>query len=257
MIKRYLLVLILLLCTYGIVLAQERPLTVFCAADLRYAMDEVVAVFKQKHPDAKVETIYGSSGRAYAQIRNNAPYDLYFSANIDYPERLLKDGHGIGKAELYAIGRVVLWQRKGGRLDLSQGMEVLRDPSIRRLAIANPEHAPYGVAGMEALKTHGMWEDLQSKLVMGENISQAAHFAASGAADVGIIAYSLALAPEMKEIAEPFQLIDAKAHNPLRQGYMITNYGAGHSLSRVFADFVQSKEGKEILKLYGFEAPGQ
>ncbi len=255
--KQLLLLIIVLFAISTSLQAQDRPLTVFGAADLRYALDEVANAFKKKHPDARVETIYGSSGRAYAQIRNAAPYDLYFSANIEYPQRLLQDGHGIGEATLYAIGRIVLWQRKGGKLDLSKGMEVLRDPSIRRISIANPEHAPYGVAGMEAMKTHGMWEELQPKLVMGENISQAAHFIASGAADVGLIAYSLALAPEMKKIGEPFELINAMDHNPLRQGYMITNYGAKHPLSRTFADFVESEEGKAILKVYGFEVSAQ
>ena len=255
--KRFLPLIIILFAVSSSLYAQDRTLTVFGAADLRYAMEEVVNSFKKNHPTAKIETIYGSSGRAYAQIRNAAPYDLYFSANIEYPERLLRDGHGIGDATPYAIGRVVLWQRKGGKLDLSKGMEVLRDPSIRRISIANPEHAPYGVAGMESMKTHGMWEELQPKLVMGENISQAAHFIASGAADVGIIAYSLALAPEMKQLGEPFELIDAKDHNPLRQGYMITNYGADHPRSRTFADFVESEEGKAILKVYGFEVPAQ
>jgi len=253
--KRLLVLIIILFAVSTSLHAQDRPLTIFGAADLRYAMDEVAIAFKNKHPDVRVETIFGSSGRAYAQIRNQAPYDLYFSANIDYPQRLLRDSHGIGEATLYAIGRVVLWQRKGGKLDLSKGMDVLRDPSIRRISIANPEHAPYGVAGMEAMKTHGMWEELQPKLVMGENISQAAHFIASGAADVGIIAYSLALAPQMKQLGEPFMLIDAQDHSPLRQGYMITNYGAKHPLSRAFADFVEGKAGKAILKVYGFEVP--
>jgi len=255
--KYFLLLLLFILTSTPSLCAQDRPLTVFGAADLRYAMDEVVTAFKQVHPSANIETLYGSSGKAYAQIHNGAPYDLYFSANIDYPERLLRDSHGIGEAKLYAIGRVVLWQRKGGTLDLSKGMDVLRDPAIRRLAIANPEHAPYGVAGMETLKTHGLWEKLQSKLVMGENISQTAHFAATGAADVGIIAYSLALAPEMKEKGEPFVLIDATDHNPLRQGYMITNHGAGHPLSKPFSAFVESTQGKNILKQYGFEVPQQ
>ena len=255
--KYFLFFMLLIIASTTCLQAQDRALTVFAAADLRYAMEEVVNSFKKNHPTTKIETIYGSSGRAYAQIRNAAPYDLYFSANIEYPERLLQDGHGIGEATLYAIGRIVLWQRKGGKLDLSKGMGVLRDPSIRRISIANPEHAPYGVAGMEAMKTHGLWEELQPKLVMGENISQAAHFIASGAADVGIIAYSLALAPEMKQLGEPLELIDAKDHNPLRQGYMITNYGAKHPQSRTFADFVESEEGKATLKMYGFEVPAQ
>lgn len=237
--------------------SQARPLTVFGAADLRYAMDEVVTTFKQIHPSVNIETIYGSSGKAYAQIRNGAPYDLYFSANIDYPEKLLQEGYGIGEAKLYAIGRIVLWQRRGGKLDLSKGLELLRDPSIRRIAIANPEHAPYGVAGMESLKTQGIWEEVQSRLVMGENISQTAHFAAAGTAEVGIIAYSLALAPEMKELGEPFVLIDATDHSPLRQGYMITNHGAKHPLSKEFSAFVESAQGKNILKQYGFEVPQQ
>lgn len=253
--KQRLLFIIFLLIAGTSLHAQDRPLTIFAAADLRYAMEDMVAAFKQQLPDAGIETIYGSSGRAYAQIRNNAPYDLYFSADISYPERLLRDGHGIGEVKPYAIGRIVLWQRQSGSLDSSRGMTALRDPSIRRIAIANPDHAPYGVAGMEALKTHDLWDDLQRKLVMGENISQTAHFVASGAADVGIIAYSLALAPEMKRIGAPFVLIDNKDHNPLRQGYMITNHGATHPLSGVFADFIESAQGKAILREYGFEVP--
>ena len=191
----------------------------------------------------------------YAQIRNNAPYDLYFSADISYPERLLRDGHGVGEVVPYATGRIVLWQRRGGRLDLRPGMTTLRDPSIRRIAIANPDHAPYGVAAMEAMKTHGLWDELQRKLVMGENISQAAHFVASGAADIGIIAYSLALAPEMKRISEDFELIDGKDHTPLLQGFIITNHGATHPRAATFADFFQSEQGKIILKNFGFEVP--
>ncbi|WP_027390284.1 molybdate ABC transporter substrate-binding protein [Chrysiogenes arsenatis] len=249
------LALVLLVSLTSGAFAQNKPLTVFGAADLRYALDAVVIAFNKEHPNTKIETIYGSSGKAYAQIRNGAPYDLYFSANIAYPESLIKDGFGIGEAKLYAIGRIVLWQRKGGKIDLFKGISVLNDPAVKKVAIANPEHAPYGVAAMQTLKTHGMWDGIQPKLVMGENISQAAHFAASGAADVGIIAYSLALAPEMKQIGEPFVMIDYKDHKPLRQGYMITKTGANHPLAKTFAEFIEGKTGKEILKQYGFEVP--
>ncbi|NUN13553.1 MAG: molybdate ABC transporter substrate-binding protein [Myxococcales bacterium] len=245
------------LCFAGNGVADAQPLTIFGASDLRYALDEVVLAFKKKNPGAEIQTTYGSSGKAYAQIRNGAPYDLYFSANISYPETLVKEGFGVGEAKLYAIGRIVLWQRKGGKLDLSKGVKLLTDNSVRKIAIANPEHAPYGVAAKETFIKHGIWDQIQSRLVMGENISQTAHFVASGAADVGIIAYSLAIAPDTKTLGEPYVLIHKDDHAPLRQGYMITKSGSKKPLAKPFAEFLESNEGKEILKKYGFEVPNE
>jgi molybdate transport system substrate-binding protein len=233
---------------------SAEPLRIFAASDLRYAMDEMIAEFRKKHPDATVEPIYGSSGKAYAQIRSGAPYDLFFSASIDYPESLIREGFGAGESHLYAIGRIVLWVRRGFGVDLRRGLELLRDPSVRKIAIANPEHAPYGIAAREALIKKGVWDEVKRKIVMGENIAQAAHFAASGATDVGIIAYSLALSPEMRSLGE-FRLIDATDHAPLRQGFIITKRGAAHPTARSFADFILGPEAKRIFQKYGFVVP--
>lgn len=247
--KRFLLVMILVSMCISSALAQS--LTVVAAASMRFAMEDAARSFERAHPGSSVEVVYSSSGKAYAQIINGAPFDMFFSADMHYPQTLHREGHTMGEAHEYAVGRIVLWQRKGGAVDLNKGIAGLDIPAVRRLAIANPELAPYGFAAQEALETAGLWGKLSRRLVMGENISQASHFAASGAAQAGITAYSLALSDDMQRIGE-FVLIDESMHSPMPLGFVILKRAEGNALAQDFAAFIVGSDGKEILARYGF-----
>src|SRR5580658_5912935 len=177
--------------------AQE--ITVAAAADLQFAMQDVAARF-QKETGKTVKLIYGSSGNFFQQIQNGAPFDMFFSANLDYPKKL--EAAGLtepGSFYPYAKGKIVLWVRSESKLDLSSGMKVLLDPSVKKIAVANPQHAPYGQAAVSAMQNEKIYERVKDKFVLGENISQTASFVVSGSADAGIVALSLALSPNMKD----------------------------------------------------------
>ena len=194
-------------------------LQVAAAADLKFAMAEIVEAFRKVHPDDKIDVIHGSSGKFHAQIQQGAPFDLYFSADIVFPRELEQQGFSVGPTRPNAVGRIVLWSnvRDASRMTLAD----LADPAIRKIAIANPHHAPYGKRAEEALRSAGLWERLQAKLVQGENIAQAAQFVQTGNAEVGIIALSLALNPVLAA-AGGYHLIDDKLHEPLEQGFILT-----------------------------------
>lgn len=232
----------------------EEKLTIAAAADLKFALDEIVVLFKSTHPAAQIETIYGSSGNFSTQIRQGAPYDLYFSADIAYPRALKAEGFAASEVQAYAVGRIVLWSpsRDARKLTLA----ALADPSILKIAIANPQHAPYGKRAEEALKAAGVWEKVEPKLVYGENIAQTAQYVQSGNAQVGIIALSLALSPELARQGS-YALISDKLHQPLEQGFIITRRAADNPLAREFAWFFAGKEARAIMTRYGFVLPGK
>lgn len=230
----------------------QQHITIAAAADLRYALDEIVVQFNHTHPGASIETIYGSSGRFGTQIRQGAPYDLYFSADIAYPRSLYADGLSASEVQAYGVGRIVLWgpSRVAGSMTLAG----LTDPSIKHIAIANPQHAPYGKRAEEALKAAGVWEHVSAKLVYGENIAQTAQFVQSGNAQVGIIALALALSPELAKQGS-YTLIPAKLHQPLLQGYIITRRAANNPLAHEFARYMVGAEAGIIMTHYGFSLP--
>ncbi len=232
----------------------EEKITIAAAADLKFALGEIVVLFKSTHPAAQIETIYGSSGKFSTQIRQGAPYDLYFSADISYPRALKAEGFASSEVQPYAVGRIVLWSpsRDAGKMTLAD----LADPSIRKIAIANPQHAPYGKRAEEALRAAGMWEKIKAKLVYGENVAQTAQFVQTGNAQVGIIALSLALSTEMAKQGD-YALIPDKLHQPLEQGFIITERAADNLLVRDFAAFIAGKEARNIMSRHGFELPGE
>ncbi len=242
----------LLACSNPLMAADK--IAIAAAADLKFAMQEIVALFAQSHPGKTVETIYGSSGKFYAQIRQGAPFDLYFSADIAYPQLLERDGFAATPTRRYAIGRLVLWSptRDASKMSLTD----LADPSIRKIAIANPKHAPYGKRAEEALRAAGVWNAVANKLVMGENIAQTAQFVHTGNADVGIIALSLALNKALAAQGR-YALIDDRLHEPLDQGFIITRRAAGNALARQFADFMAAPEARRIMIRHGFALPGE
>lgn len=234
--------------------AHAEKITIAAAADLKFAMDDIIAGFKKSHPGNEVGVIYGSSGKFLTQIQQGAPYDLYFSADIAYPRELAKTGMAASEVRPYAFGRIVLWSNSLNAAKMT--LASLTDPRITRIAIANPKHAPYGKRAEEALRASGLWDRLQSKLVFGENIAHTAEFVQTGNAQVGIIALSLAVNAELAKKGG-YYLIPGNLHNPLEQGYVITRRGAGKVLAKQFADYMGSKSVRSIMTKYGFVLPGE
>ncbi|MBL8201489.1 MAG: molybdate ABC transporter substrate-binding protein [Chromatiales bacterium] len=232
-------------------------LRIAAAADLKFAMDEIAATFRQSHPDARVEVIYGSSGNFKAQIQQGAPFDLFFSADIAFPRELREAGLAASEVRPYATGRIVLWS---GQTDASKlTLADLTSADYRKIAIANPTHAPYGKRAEEALRASGVWGKVEPRLVYGENIAQTAQFVQSGNAQIGIIALSLALNPELagKGGMAGYYLIPDALHEPLEQGFIITRRAAGNPLARDFADFMDSTAARATMVRYGFVLPGE
>lgn len=234
--------------------ARAEKITIAAAADLKFAMDEIVSGFKAAHPGHEIEVIYGSSGKFHTQIQQGAPYDLYFSADIAYPQALAKLDLAASEVEPYAVGRIVLWSnsRDASKMTLAS----LDDPQISKIAIANPQHAPYGKRAEEALRAAGIWDKVQGKLVFGENIANTAQFVQTGNAQVGIIALSLALNPELATSGGYF-LIPANLHSPLEQGYIITKRAADNPLAQEFVKYMSSKPARSIMTKYGFVLPDE
>lgn len=236
--------------------AQTSPpageITVAAASDLRYAMDSLVSLFRRQQPRIKVTVIYGSSGKFFQQISHDAPFDVFFSADIDYPNQLKQRALTASPIHTYAIGRLVLWSQT---LDpVLKGMKTLVDPTIRTIAIANPLHAPYGQRAEESLKHYGLYEQVKSRFVKGENIAQTAQFVATGAADIGIIALSLALSPSLEAKGHYF-LIPATTHAPLEQAYVVLKRAQANKAAFAFTAFVASPPAQTVLKTFGFSIP--
>ncbi len=245
---------ILLLLTLGVVSLRAETITVAAASDLKFAMQEIAAQF-EKQTGHKINVTYGSSGNFFAQIQNGAPFDLFFSADIDYPKKLEAAGLAEpGTLCTYAIGRIVIWVRADSSVNVSKGWTVLLDPSIQRVSIANPKHAPYGRAAVAVLQKAGIYDKIEPKLVYGENISQAAQFVESGNAQAGIIALSLTHAPAMRDKGRQWE-IPADAHPPIEQGAVALKSSANKDVARAFLDYVRSAPGRAVLESYGFTIP--
>jgi molybdate transport system substrate-binding protein len=230
--------------------APASQMTIAAAADLHEAMDQVVTAYRRDHPAATINVVYGSSGTLTTQVEQGAPFDLFFSADSDYPRQLIAHGDAGGQASPYAVGHLVLWSAS---LDM-HGVTLadLTQPRFGRIAIANPEHAPYGKRAEQALRRAGVWDAVQPRLVYGENIAQTAQFASSGNVQVGIIALSLALRPEMKGSYAPVQ---DSAFDPLLQSFVLTKRGGDNDLARDFARYVQTPPARAILARFGFSPP--
>lgn len=249
------LISIWLLLLIGSASAQEQ-LGVAAASDLQSVMQEIAARF-EKTTGQHVNLSFGSSGNFFAQIQNGAPFDLFFSADIEYPRKLeAADLTAPGSLYQYATGKIVLWTSKNSGIDVSRGFSVLADSAVKKLAVANPAHAPYGRAAQAALRNSGLWDKVTSKLVLGENISQTAQFVQSGNADVGIIALSLALSPAMRGQGKYF-VIPQQLYPPLQQAGVILSHSQHLKLANRFMDFLKTPEVKSLLKQYGFSVDGE
>ena len=235
--------------------SSPTALTIAAAADLRFALDDLVKEFEEKYPATKISVTFGSSGNFFAQFQNGAPFDLFFSADIEYPRKLAEKGLGADEVFLYAIGRIVVWVPKDSPVAVDKlGIKALLEPSIRKIAVANPEHAPYGRAAVAAMKALNVYDQVVSRLVYGENIAQTAQFVQSGAADIGILALSLAVAPQMRD-AGRFWQVPLDAYPRIEQGGIILKSSKNMETARAFRDFVLGDHGREVLKLYGFSLP--
>jgi molybdate transport system substrate-binding protein len=251
MIKRLLLVVIFSCCA---AFASAQEIVVAAAADLSSVFPEVVARF-EKETGKKVKMNFGSSGQFLLQIENGAPFDLFFSADVQYPQRLESEGLAQpGSIYKYAVGKLVLYVPNGSTVNPAQGPRALLLPEVRKIAIANPQHAPYGRAAVEALRNEGLYDALQGKLVMGENISQAAQFVQSGNADAGILALSLALSPAMNS-AGRYAELPVSDYTPLEQAAVILKSSKDKTTAALFLDYLRRPEIASLLARYGFALP--
>jgi len=235
--------------------APRGKVRVAAAADLNAAFPDLIARFGASH-DVDVSVSYGSSGNFYAQLLNQAPFDMFLSADVSYPNRLAESGLTLPQSEFtYAIGRIVVWAPGSSALDVeNEGLQVLTQASIKHVAIANPEHAPYGRAAVAAMQSAGVYDRVKPKLVVGENVAQTMQFVQSGAAEVGIVALSLALAPNVNDKGRRFD-IPASTYPRLEQGGTILKAAADVDAARAFRGFLLSADGQAILKQYGFSHP--
>lgn len=228
-----------------------QELRVAAAADLQLAMQELSERF-ERQAKAKVSVTYGSSGNFFAQMQNGAPFDLFLSADIEYPRKLEAAGWGEpGSLFAYATGRIVIWMPANATVALQkQGWDALLDQTVQKIAIANPEHAPYGRAAVAALQKASIYDRVKSKLVFGENISQAAQFVQSGNAQAGILARSLAFSPELQQ--GQIWEIPEHMHAPMVQAAIVLKHAKDKQLAQKFIDFLKSESGRQVLEKHGF-----
>lgn len=242
------LLTIMLLCQF----CASQAITVAAAADLQFAMQDVAAQF-QKETGKEVKLIYGSSGSFFQQIQNGAPFDMFFSANLDYPKKLESSGlTDPGSYYQYARGKIVVWVPNDSKIRIDSGLKSLLDPAVRKIAVANPQHAPYGQAAVAAMKNEGVYENVKDKLVLGENISQTASFVVSGAADVGVVALSLALSPNLKNKGR-YGEIPTTDYPPIEQACVILSSSKDKETARQFLSYIKTAAVADTLKRYGFD----
>jgi molybdate transport system substrate-binding protein len=237
--------------------AADREINVAAAADLSAALKEVAANY-EKRTGIVVKLSFGASGALTQQIQNGAPFDVFFSADMEYPRQLIAGGQA-ESATLYryAVGRLVLWVPRNSPLDVEhKGMDVLLDLSVKKISIANPQHAPYGRAAVAALKHYGLYEKVTGRLVLGENVSQAAQFVESGNAQAGFVAVAHAIAPAMQGKGK-YWIVPAEAYPPLDQGVVLISHSPHQQDAAAFLEYMKTAEVAAVLRRYGFSLPDQ
>jgi molybdate transport system substrate-binding protein len=232
--------------------AAAQALTIAAASDLQAVLPAITRNFETA-TGVTTRLTFGSSGNFFAQIQNGAPFDVFLSADLNYPLQLVTGGQAIPDTLYeYASGRLVLWARNDAGIDVRRGLQAVNDSRVHRIAIANPEHAPYGRAAIAALRHENLYDAVQGKLVLGENISQAAQFVQSGNADVGILALSVALAPALKS-AGAYSEIPSTMHSPIRQGAVVLRGTKNENAARAFLDFLKRPDSLKLLTDFGFD----
>jgi molybdate transport system substrate-binding protein len=235
--------------------APERVVRIAAAADLRFALDELEPLVRAEHPDVRLAVAYGSSGQLAQQLEQGAPFDLYLSADLALAERVVERGLA-DEADLfpYAVGRLVVWTPDGSAVDPAPGLSALTDPRVRRVAIANPEHAPYGRAAEAAMRSAGVHEQVRPKLLLGENVAQAAEFVQSGGADAGVVAMSLVLSDPLRDSGRWVE-VPLDSFPRLLQGGVVLSRAGDVEAARAARDALLSEPGRELLRRYGFFLP--
>lgn len=234
---------------------SQTELLVSAAADLNPALNEIAQQFEKK-TGVRVKLSFAASGALTQQIQNGAPFDLFFSADMDYPRQLIAQRHAVNSSLYeYSLGKLVLWVLASSPLDVEhKGLEILLDSSVKRIALANPQHAPYGRAAVAALKHAGLYERVAGRFVMGENVSQAAQFAESGNAQAGFVALAHALSPAIRNTGK-FWVVPADYYPPLEQGVVILTTSQHKKEAADFLEYVKRKDGSDVLRKYGFTLP--
>lgn len=251
--RSWILVLGLATLLSGTAVADE--ILVAAAADLQYVLPEVASRFESQ-TGHKLRVTFGSSGNFYSQIANGAPFDVFLSADVEYPRRLA----AAGKADadslyLYALGRIVLWAPISSALDVSNGLSALLSPHLKKLALANPQHAPYGRAAVAALRHERLYERISGKFILGENIAQTMQFIQSGNADAGFIALSLATAPPLQGKGR-YWLVPQEFHPPIDQAAVVVSQSSKKKTATEFLLFLRKPEIVDLMRQFGFEQPG-
>ncbi len=250
---KYKSLVLLLAVLAATVSARAADVSVAAASDLKFAMADLAGQF-EKQTGNKVNVTYGSSGNFFSQLQNGAPFDLFFSADMNYAQRLESAGVAEpGSLSIYAVGNLALWAPADSQLDLAAGWKALLDERVQKIAIANPEHAPYGRAAVAAMRKAGIYEQLKFKLVFGDNISQAAQFAQSGNAQVGIVALSLATSPGMR--GGKRWNVPPDMHPPIEQAAVLMKNAKNKDAARAFLDFMKTDQARATLTKYGFTFP--
>lgn len=238
----------------GAAAGPRRALAVAAAANARPALVEIARAFEAERPDVEVRLTFAASGTLYAQLLGGARFDVFFSADRDYPAKLVAAGLGEGEV-VYAVGQLVLWVPHGSRLDLAKdGLAALARPEVRHVALANPALAPYGRAAVAALRDAGVLAAVEPKLVVGESVAQAAQFAHSGAADAAFVPRSLSLLPELASAGNAFP-VPGGGHPPLEQSALLLSHGRAPDLARALLAFVRGEKGRAILARAGYGLP--
>jgi molybdate transport system substrate-binding protein len=224
------------------------------AANVSYAINDLIKEFNKAYVDTKVRVVLGSSGKLTAQIKHGAPYQLFLSANMSYPEALYKDGVAVTKPLVYAQGTLAYLSNK--KQDFSKGISLTKSKNIKKIAIANPKTAPYGKATVEALKNAGVYEDIKHKFVFAESASQTLSYTIT-AANLGFVAKSSLYSPKLKRFKENinWREVDSKLYIPIKQGIVILKKGQSNLEVKAFYDFMLSQKAKNILTKFGYILP--
>jgi len=242
-------IIISLAIVFATLSVTAQKVNVAAAANLRYVLEEIKTAYVKQHPKAKVNLTFGASGMLVQQIMNGASFDFFMAADNDFPLKLKDKGLTTGAMSTYAFGKLALYSIT---LDVDKkGLAALKDPSVKKIAIANPETAPYGERSVELLKSQKLYEQLKSKIVLGENISQAAQFAFTGNAEIGFIALSLALAPEMTGKGN-YYVVPQSLYKPIEQACILIKTPVLNTEASKFRKFVLSPETKSIWVKYGY-----
>ncbi len=242
---------VLFFILFALVSLNGGEVRIAAAANVGYAVEDLIKEYEKIDPGTKVRVTLGSSGKLAAQILHGAPYDIYLSANMSYPRRLYKEGAAATEPEIYAEGVLVLFSVK--HLDVGKGMEVLKDRSVTTVAIANPKTAPYGTAAMEAIRRSAIYDEVKEKLVFGESVAQTLSYALK-AADIGMVAKSALYGPRMSRYREGINWVevDRELYSPIEQGAVLLKRAEGAKEAKSFYRFLFSESAKDIFRRYGY-----